>query len=629
MFLRHKYSHVLATAVLILPAWGQVSVLENRYSGARNSVNTQETVLTTGNVNVNTFGKLFSLPVSGSMYAQPLYVPHVTIPGKGIHNVLYVCTMNDVVLAYDADVSSSTALWRVAFTNPSAGITPVPISDITKDSNIIGSVGIESTPVIDASTNTIYLVARTKENGKYYQRLHALDITTGAEKFGGPAVIQATVSGSAGTGGLLSFDPLRENQRSALALVNGVVLIAWAAHSGSFPYHGWVMGYRAGDLTQAPAVLCTSPDSGRAGIWQSGSGPVVDQNGFAYYFLGDGTLWDGIRNFGSSALKLNPAAGLSVADYFTPSDYSMLDADDLDLGASGPVSIPGTNLIAGGGKTGVMYLLSTDNLGQESQTDAGVAQEWTATTGEIHGVPVFWHSPSLGPLLYLWTGPDVLKAFHFNGATFDTTPVMMGSTPAGGGEPGAVLTVSSNGTTPNTGIVWATVPAKPAGEATVAGTLHAYDASNLSRELWNSQQDASRDSAGNLAKYVPPVVANGKVYLATFSNAVYVYGTIAAVPDFILKATPVQQTVKQGGSAAYTLQVSPLNGFKGKVSLQATQKPTGVSVALNPNSITASGKSTMTATVSAAAPLGTYPIRVLATSGSISHTIDASIVITK
>jgi hypothetical protein len=283
----------------------QIDVLTNRYDGARSGANLAETTLTPANVNVNQFGKLYSYPVDGAVYAQPLYVTGVTINGA-VRNVLYIATMNDKVYAFDADSASPSPLWMTDFTNPAAGVTAVPMLDIKWNANnIFGNVGIESTPVIDKITRKLYLVARTKENGIYVQRLHVLDIATGRPVAGSPTTITATVQGTgpdskidASGQQVITFDPKMEHQRVALALTNGVVLVAWAGHEDLPPYHGWIIGFDATTLASVGAFAVTRDDY-EGGIWQGGRAPTIDADGNAYFATGNG-IWDGRRNFGDS-----------------------------------------------------------------------------------------------------------------------------------------------------------------------------------------------------------------------------------------------------------------------------------------------------------------------------------------
>src|ERR1700730_14005665 len=310
----------------------QMNITTERYDQSRLGANLNETQLNTSNVNLYAFGKLWSYQVSGSVYAQPLYVQNVTLPGKGTHNVLYVATMNDIVYAFDADSSSNTPLLFLDLTTQVAGSTPVPITDIVGPGlNIVGNIGIESTTYIDVSTNTMYFVAPTKEptcacgNGNYCQRLHALDITTFAEKFGGPVVIQGSVAGTGNgsVGGTLTFDPKIHNQRASLALANGQIFIAWASHEDLNPYHGWVMSYNGSNLQQT-GIWSSSPDGFTGGIWMSGWRPTVDASGNVYYIVGNGD-WNGTRNFGESMVKFGSTAGMPLLDWFTPDNWSSLN----------------------------------------------------------------------------------------------------------------------------------------------------------------------------------------------------------------------------------------------------------------------------------------------------------------
>src|SRR5882724_3035965 len=400
---------LLLFMVLSVPIQAQVNVLTERYDNGRTGANLNETILNTSNVTAGQFGKLYSIPVDGSVYGQPLYVTGVNVPSSGVHNVLYVVTMNDVVYAFDAD-SAGVLLWSVDYKNPAAGVTAIPISEIvgTNTLNIVGNVGIESTPVIDLSSKTMYLVARTKEvsgaTTNYVARLHALDVTTGAEKFGGPVIIQGSVpgNGQGSAGGTLTFDPLIHNQRSSLALANGSVVFSWASHEDQWAWHGWVFAYNALTLQQS-SIFCVTPNGQNGGVWMSGRAPVVDSSGNLYYASGNGD-WDGVSNFGDSVLKIGTAGGtLSLLDYFTPDDYATLQANDLDLGSSGPLLIPGTNLLIHGGKESVFYVMNTSNLGHERLGNGQIVQNFSTTGSAIHGGPVFWNrTTDSGPTLYVW-----------------------------------------------------------------------------------------------------------------------------------------------------------------------------------------------------------------------------------
>jgi hypothetical protein len=333
--------------------YSQTDVLTNRYDGSSTGTNNFERLLSASNVNSRDFGKLYSYYVDGAVYAQPLYVHQVAIPKVGPRDVLFVATMNDKVYAFDA-TKDVPPLWIRDFTNEAAGITPVPISDITNsnDLNIVGNAGIEGTPVIDAATAFMYLVVRTKEEGRYVQRLHKLDIRNGKDQVA-PTVIEARVPGTAkdSRDGFVYFDPKGGNQRPALALARGNVIVAWASHEDIQPYHGWIMSFDSKSLKNV-AALCTTPDSTDGGVWQSGRGPAIDESGAIYFEVGNGG-WDGEHDFGNSVIKIrSDNARLWVEDYYTPHDYTHQNETDADLGSSGPILISDRGLLLCGNKQG-------------------------------------------------------------------------------------------------------------------------------------------------------------------------------------------------------------------------------------------------------------------------------------
>jgi hypothetical protein len=533
-----KHSEVLAPSLLLVvlalllqPDRGEVGVLTQHNDNNRTGANLNETVLNTSNVNANQFGKLFSRSVDGQIYAQPLCVPNVSIPNQGTHNVVYVATMHNGVYAFDADDPEASApLWRVNL-GPS-----VPWQDTaTLYPDINSEVGITSTPVIDVPSKTLYLVAKTKENNSYIQRLHALDIATGMEKPGSPVLIQASLTGS-GDGslnGTISLDPLKQLNRPGLLLLDDVVYIAFGSHGDVDPYHGWVLGYSATTLQQVTAYNTTRTGT-RAGIWQGGQGLAADASGHIYLMTGNGTFDynTGGANLGNSFVKLATPGGLSVVDWFTPHNQDYLNEYDLDLGSTGPVLLPGTSLLLGGGKEGVLYLLDARNMGHfQVGSDSQIVQSFKVTTGLIYGSPVYWNSPDHGPLVYIWGENDSLKAFQLVNGRLQTTPLATSTMTLPNGRPGGMLSLSANGNTAGSGIVWASHPLNAsAHHATVAGILRAFDASDVSKELWNSKQDPICNDSGSFAKFCPPTVANGKVYLATFSNQLVVYGLRNGAP---------------------------------------------------------------------------------------------------
>ena len=524
--------YAMALAVLAL-AFGPSAqalppVLQRGYDANVSGANLAEVTLNTSNVTPSTFGLVFKLPVDDTIYAQPLYVPNVAIASQGTHNVVYVATMSDSLYAFDAD--TGVKLWSDNFAS-SVGAAPVPYAQFAfaGNRNIVGNLGILSTPVIDPSTNILYLVACTLESGTMVYRLHAVDITSGTEPYAN-VVISGSYKGS-------TFDAPHQTQRVSLVLSGNQVVFGFGAMeeeaSDVGGYVGWVMAYNKMTLVQSGAFATVTTGTKGGGVWQSGRPPVVDSSGYVYVFVGNGytTGYDGVNNFNESALKFNPAAGLSLVDWFTPGNWSLMDLNDFDLTGSGPMLIPGTNLIAGGGKAGVLYVLNTANLGKESSTDSGVVQEFTITADEIRGGPVYWQRSTAngGPLLYNWGDSDSLKAFAFNGSTLATTPSAQGGN-SNQTWPGGILALSANGDTPGSGVLWASVATSgdPENNPPTPGALYAFDANNVATELWDSTMNATRDNLGNFAKFVPPLVVNGKVYMATQSSQVAVYGLLSA-----------------------------------------------------------------------------------------------------
>jgi hypothetical protein len=515
-------------------AHAQSPVLQRGYDASVSGATLNETTLTTSNVVPGSFGLVFKLPVDDKIMAQPLYVPHVTINGVS-HNVLYVATMSDSLYAFDADVSGAP-LWQINLAT-AVGATPPymtggPTGTVdfaySGNQNIIGHLGVLSTPVIDLSSNTLYAVACTLEKGTLVYRLHAIDITSGALRSGSGAVIS-------GVYGTMTFDARNQWQRISPVLSGNNVVFGFGAlelESTGNLYSGWVIAYDKSTLAQSGIFATITLGNGGAGVWQSGRPPVVDASGYVYVLTGNGyggTGYDGAHNFSESVLKLDPSHGLALLDWFTPSNWLALDDNDSDLSSSGPMLVPGTTLLVAGGKTGVLYVLNTGNLGKNTATDSGAIQKIQISASELRGGPVYWQRSTAngGPLLYDWAANDALKTFPFNGTTFATSPSSQG-TVTSQIWPGGVLTLSANGSTSGTGVLWATVATSGDAENSppVPGELYAFDAGNVATQLWNSNMDAARDSFGNFAKFVPPLVANGRVYVATWSSQVAVYGLL-------------------------------------------------------------------------------------------------------
>jgi len=521
----------LAVVILLVNIWAsaQVSVLTQHNDNQRTGANLNETMLNTSNVNGSQFGLLFKLGVDDQVWASPLYVAGLSI-GGATHNVVYVATANNSVFAFDAD-RGGNALWSRNFNN---GGRPTDHTEVGTGGfcnpyvDMVGHIGIIGTPVIDSSTNTMYFVARTVEGGGTFQRLRAIDITTGNDR-ASAVTIQAN-----------GFDPVSQNQRPALTLSQGVVYIAWSSYCDFGPYHGFVMGYDASTLQQVH-VFNDTPGGSQGGIWQAGQGATVDFNGDLYWETGNGSSNPGAGQFSESFIKLNPSNGLSVQDWFMPSDFASMNNGDRDLGSAGALLIPGTSRILGGGKDGIFFLLDTNNMGHLVNNDTQIVQKFQATfvhngcaTLHIHGSPVYWNSNSSGPLIYVWGENDFLREFQFNGSTLNTSALHTSTmTAATCGMPGCMLSVSANGGATGSGVLWANcVLSGDANHATTSGLIRAFDADDVSRELWDSQQNAGRDSCNNYSKYSYPVIANGKVYLSSFGTAARDSGQVCVYGDF-------------------------------------------------------------------------------------------------
>jgi hypothetical protein len=496
--------------------------------------------------------------VDDQIYAQPLIMTNVSIPDKGVHNLVIVATVNDSIYAFDADDPTVvTPYWQVSFLGPN--VLPPKNTDMTTPCgtylDFSGNIGIVSTPVIDPDSGTIYIVARTKENGiNYVQRLHALDVTTGAERTNSPVIITASVpgTGAGSVGGMIQFDSRRQNQRAGLALVNGVVYICWASHCDWGPYHGWVMGYDAATLERS-VVYNDTPNGINGGIWMSGQAPSADERGNLYLSTGNGTVnTSDTVNRGESFLKLTRAGtNLDVVSWFTPYNYQALENGDIDLGSAGLLLIPRTTLALSGGKQGVLYLVDRDNMGGVSgspSADTNIVQSFVPRSGsQVHGGPVWWDSPD-GSYTYVQVATDVVRQYKFDPGTgrFLMPNYAQGTNAAAGGQPGGIISLSANGTNAGSGIIWGVHNlVGSANQQVRPGILRAYDAQNVAIQLWNSEQFSARDSLGNLAKFVPPTVANGKVYMATFSNRLNIYGlfpspqlTITSLDDKVIVSWP-------------------------------------------------------------------------------------------
>jgi hypothetical protein len=526
----------------LLPS--QVSVLTWHNDNARSGQNQSETVLTPANVNSSKFGKLFTIPVDGKVDAQPLFVSSLERDGQPPHNVLYVVTEHDSAYAFDAD--SGTQLWHASMLG-----TGETSSDARGCGQITPEIGITSTPAIDLRIGphgTMYLVAMTKAaSGSYHHRLHALDIATGAEQFGGPVEIAATYpgDGAEGSGGMQTFAAGQHEDRPGLLIVNGVVYTTWGSHCDAGPYTGWVIGYNESTLAQT-GVLNLTPNGNDGGIWMAGGGPAADAAGNLYLLMGNGTFdttlaagFPAHGDYGNAfvKIKVSPSGSLSVADYFTMSNTTNESNGDQDLGSGGIMLLPSVtdgsgqprSLVVGAGKDRNIYVVDQNNMGKFSpNADAIYQQMSTAVAGSVFSAPAWFN----GTMYYGAVG-DILRAFSFSNGNFSLNPISQSSHAFG--SPGTTPSISANGT--RDAILWAAENSSPA-------VLHAYDATNLATELYNSSQAPNgRDNFGTGNKFIVPVVANGKVYVGT-TNGVGVFGLLCSYA-----VTPTHSAIPESGGA--------------------------------------------------------------------------------
>jgi hypothetical protein len=547
-----------------LPAQ-EVDVLTQHNDNARTGANLRETYLTPRNVNDTQFGMLFKRVLDDQLYTQPLVATGVKTD-EGTRDIVYVTTVNNSVYAFDAnDAEATSPVWHVNFGTP-ASVHSHDFGCL----DINGQMGIIGTPVIDKARGVLYVVALTRAGAEagpgtgFTQRLHALDLATGSDLPASPVVISAP-----------DFDALMQNQRPALMLANAMVYVGYASHCDKEPYHGFLMAYDAETLGQV-SVLNTSPTGSEASVWQSGQGPAVDDKGNVYVVTGNGS-WDGVRNFSESFLKLTPK--LELIDWFTPTNHFALDKGDVDLDSSGATLIPGTHLVLGGGKEGVLYTLDTRNLGHLG--DEYALQHFRATASHLHSL-VYWESAKRGRLLYVWGQRDKAKVYKFEGDKLGEAPLMMRDIP-NEGHPGAMLSLSANGN--KNGILWAAIHATgDSWHESRPGVLHAYDADDIRHELWNSLEIPSRDDCGEYSKMAPPTVANGRVYLASFGTENVGTGQFCVYGPLPAKGAPevaVPATVRASVAAKrLTLTWDPVPGARYyRVIRKSTIEPQGKMVA--------------------------------------------------
>ena len=523
--------------------FAQINVVTQHNDIGRTGWYNTETVLNKKNVSNTTFGKLFTRKVDGQMYAQPLIVSNVNIPNLGNRNIVYLSTVNNTVYAYDADSANVLdPYWKINLTPVNS--RPILQKDLygACPGNFLSFIGIVGTPVIDTLSNTIYLVARSIDTVTkvVIQNLHVLDIRTGSEKPNSPVQINAAVfgNGDGNVNGVVNFDPLRNNQRPGLLLLNGVVYIGFSSHCDWGPYHGWILGYDVNTLKQT-FVYNATPNGYNGGIWMSGTGIAADSSGNLYFATGNGSVGNAsnpsnLINRSESVIRINPNdTNQPVKDFFTPNNYEILEAGDLDLGTSGVMIIPNSNRAITGCKDGNLYLLNQYNLGgYNTSFNNNVQTINLGNAANMHAQFTFYGGTKK-EYAYFWPENTALKAIPFKSelGLLDETNIVTSGIQGPVGQTGAMLSVSSNDRMDSTAILWASYPQNCDGENyNCPGILRALDAADVTKELWNSGTYLT-DNSGTFAKFSSPVIANGKVYLGTFSNQLIVYGLKINITD--------------------------------------------------------------------------------------------------
>ncbi len=543
----HAWLATLVAVATTMDAAGE-PVLTYHNDNARTGANTNETQLTLANVNTNNFGLLMKYDVDAFAYTQPLFVPGVKIPGQGAHDVVYVATENDSVYAFDANSNADVTgglLWHVSLGDGINIVTNHEFggryhNNVLQD--MLPRVGITGTPVIDAASGTLFVVALNREATatatNYYQRLHALNIATGEEQPYSPVVITASFPGTGlgSSGGMVKFDAKQQNERCALTLAGGILYVAYSSYADTDPYHGWIIGFNAANLQPlANQVFNTTPNATKkafgphaaeGALWMGGGGLCVDANSNIFFEVANGSFDEdkGGEDYGDSFMRLSSSNGLAVADYFTPFNQAALQSADADLGSGGPVLLPDDvgsaahpHLIVGGGKEGKIYVVDRDNMGHYNPSnDDQVVQWFQAGVGKLFSTPAYFNHQ-----LYCQGIGGVLKSFTVSNGLFTSVPSSASETSFSGF--GTTPSISANGT--SNAIVW-TIQSDGAVRGTSA-VLHAYNATNLAQELYNSRQLPDRDNPGNAVKMTVPTVANGKVFvgaqyaLSIFGNGIF------------------------------------------------------------------------------------------------------------
>jgi len=543
-FIRQGLSGLLV--FLSAVAYSQEEVLTQHNDLGRTGWNSRETILNTRNVRSGIFGKQFTYSVDDEIYAQPLVASGVNIPGSGNKDVVYVATVNNSVYAFDANGARSTPYWQVNLTP--AGTRPPNHTDMIPPAcggnytDFLGNIGIVGTPVINKNAGTLYLVARgvTPDGAHYSQYLHALDLATGAERSGSPVLITARVNGTGegNVNGVITFDSQKQNQRPGLLLLNGIVYIAYASHCDWEPYSGWLLGYDATTLQQK-MVYNTTPDGYQGGIWMSASAPSADESGNIYVTTGNGMVGTNsnpadLRSRSESLVRLTPSgSNLNITGFFTPKNYLTLEGGDLDFGVTEPLLIPNSNLLLTGSKDGSLYLMDRNNPGGYDPNQDRVFQRINLGGTANLRSSFAYYKGATREFVYTWSENAALKAFPVDRAAnaLSEANAVISGVEGPFGSHGAFLAVSSNGAVDSTAILWTSHAYQcDANSNACPGILRAIAANDVTKELWNSSLDPN-DVVGNFAKFVCPTIANGKVYLATFSRKLQVYGLNNGVID--------------------------------------------------------------------------------------------------
>ena len=525
-------------------ALSQVSVLTQHNDNSRTGLNAHETLLTPSSVGHKTFGKLFSRNVDGIVVAQPLYLSGVPIAGSGSHNVVYVVTQHDSVYAFDADSntgSNASPLWHVNFTNPPSVTT---VSSQQQGCSFVGftEIGIMGTPVIDPNTNTLYVVAKTSESGGLLFHLHALDVTTGAEKFGGPVLITANLNN-------VSFPAPQQAQRPGLLLMNGTLYIGFGSNGCDLTAQGWVIAYNAANLQQIGALNLNPSEGFGASVWQGGGGLAGDNSGNVFLMTAAiGTFEPGGPDFGDSILKLSLGAGgkpLGWSDYFTPANQDYLNKHDLDLGSGGPMLLPDQagptpHVLVGAGKEGTIYVVNRDSMGQFNSGFDNIVQKLVGAFGRLDGTPAYWNGR-----VYFAPKFSAIRAYSVSNGHLSTTPVAQTYSISSRGLP----SISANGLT--NGLIWVV-----RGSTYTAPLLTAFNATTLLQAYSSDQASGGRDTMPAIAHLSTPTIANGKVYAAGQSQ-VAVYGLLPNLKIWLGD----NQTGKVGTTLPKAIQVKAVNPY--------------------------------------------------------------------